>query len=80
MQILAKAGDELDMVHLFTDKAKELLSKLKLYQKMITARRHNLGFLAEEGIETEATDITEDVIRDLALPTRTGRCQSLRAG
>jgi hypothetical protein len=67
VEILAKVGDDLDLVHLFTDKAKEVQSKLKTYQKKIKSAG-TIWVSWPKKASKRPTDITEDVIREAALP------------
>ncbi|HEY5228685.1 MAG TPA: hypothetical protein VIJ19_09095 [Opitutaceae bacterium] len=65
---LAKAGVGTEFVHLFSRSAAELKAKLKAYRKSIAP--HGVVWVSwpkkSSGV---ATDITEDAIRDVALPT-----------
>ena len=67
VEMLSKAGAELDMIHLFTDKAKELATKLKRYQKQIKPAGV-IWVSWPKKASKRPTDITEDVVRELALP------------
>jgi hypothetical protein len=67
VQILDKPGADLDMIHLFTDKAKDLAAKLKRYLKKINPAGV-IWVSWPKKASKRATDLTEDVIRELALP------------
>lgn len=67
VQILDKPAADLDMVHLFTDKAKDLAAKLKRYLKNIKPAGV-IWVSWPKKASKRPTDITEDVIRELALP------------
>ena len=59
--------DELHMIHLFTDSAKELAAKLKRYLKKL--RPNGMFWVSwPKKASKVPTDITEDTIRALALP------------
>ena len=67
VQILDKPGADLDMIHLFTDRAKDLAAKLKRYLKQI--KPGGVIWVSwPKKASKRPTDITEDVIRELALP------------
>ncbi|HZZ78186.1 MAG TPA: hypothetical protein VFE62_06690 [Gemmataceae bacterium] len=67
VHILAKAGADLDMIHLFTDQAKELEAKLKRFlPKLKPAGMIWVSW--PKKASKRPTDITEDFIRDKALP------------
>jgi hypothetical protein len=67
VQILNKPAADLDMVHLFTDKAKDLAAKLKRFLKKIKPAGV-IWVSWPKKASKWPTDITEDVIRELALP------------
>jgi hypothetical protein len=67
VQVLEKLDAELDMIHLFTDKAKVLAAQLKRYLKKIKPAGA-IWVSWPKKASKRPTDITEDVIRDLALP------------
>jgi hypothetical protein len=79
---VAKIEGDLDMVHIFTDRKKDLAAKLKQYVKMIKANGAIWVSWPKKAAKVP-TDLTEDVVRELAL-ARTGvghgtrRCQGLR--
>jgi hypothetical protein len=59
--------DELHMIHLFTDSAKELAAKLKRYRKKL--RPDGMFWVSwPKKASKVPTDITEDTIRAVALP------------
>jgi hypothetical protein len=67
VEFAAQLSAKVDLVHLFTKEARELTAKLKKY----------LGAMKDDAViwiswpkkaAKIATDITEDVIRDIALP------------
>lgn len=65
---LAKAEPGIEFVHLFSTSAAELKAKLKAYRRSIAP--HGVVWVSwpkkSSGV---ATDITEDTIREVALPT-----------
>jgi hypothetical protein len=64
---LDELEDELHMIHLFTDSAKELAVKLKRYRKKL--RPNGMFWVSwPKKAAKVPTDITEDTIRALALP------------
>lgn len=64
----AKLERELDMIHAFTDSAKTLAKKLKSYLKAI--KRDGMIWVSwPKKASKVPTDITEDVVRKLALET-----------
>jgi hypothetical protein len=66
VQILAKLASELDLIHVFTDQAKELAPKFKRYMKKI--KPAGIIWVSwPKKASKRPTDITEDVIRDTAL-------------
>ena len=65
---VAKLEDDLDLVHLFTDSAKELAAALKRYIKKIKANG-TIWVSWPKKASKVPTDITEDVVRKLALAT-----------
>ncbi len=67
VQILDKPVADLDMIHLFTDSAKHLAAKLKRYLKKIKPAGV-IWVSWPKKASKRPTDITEDVIRELALP------------
>ncbi len=67
VQVLDKPAGDLDMIHLFTDKAKDLAAKLKRYLKKIKPAGV-IWVSWPKKASKRPTDITEDVVRDLALP------------
>ena len=64
---LDEPADDLDLVHLFSDSAKELAAKLKRYLKKLKAAGM-LWVSWPKKASKVPTDITEDTIRDLAFP------------
>ena len=59
--------NDLDMIHLFTDQAKVLAAKLKRYPKKL--KPNGIFWVSwPKKASKRPTDITEDTIRDLALP------------
>jgi Protein of unknown function (DUF3052) len=66
VQFLAKLANDLDLVHLFTDRAKDLASKLKRYLKKIKPAG-SIWVSWPKKASKRPTDITEDVIRETAL-------------
>jgi hypothetical protein len=67
VQILDKPGAGLDMIHLFADSAKDLAAKLKRYLKKVKLAGV-IWVSWPKKASKRPTDITEDVIRELALP------------
>jgi hypothetical protein len=67
VQVLDKLDAELDMIHLFTNRAKVLAAKLKRYLKKIKPAGA-IWVSWPKKASKRPTDITEDVIRALALP------------
>jgi Protein of unknown function (DUF3052) len=67
VQVLDKPSANLDMVHLFTDRAKDLAAKLKRYLKKIKPAGV-IWVSWPKKASKRPTDITEDVVRELALP------------
>jgi hypothetical protein len=65
---LDKIDSNVDMVHLFTDDAKMLEKKLKTYLKKIK-RDGTIWVSWPKKASKVPTDITEDVVRKLALTT-----------
>ena len=67
VDIVKKLTAKVDLVHLFTKEARELTAKLKKY---LGAIRDNavIWISWPKKAAMVATDITEDVIRDIALP------------
>ena len=64
---LDKIVDDLDMIHLFTASAKELAAKLKRYWRKLKPAGI-LWVSWPKNASKVPTDITEDTIRELALP------------
>lgn len=64
---LARPAKDLDLIHVFTDSAKELAVKLKRCQKKLKPAGM-LWVSWPKKASKVPTDITEDTIRDLALP------------
>lgn len=65
--ILGRLASQLDMIHLFVTDAKELAGKLKVYRHKIK----EAGMIWVSWPKKAAkvpTNVTEDVIRDVALP------------
>lgn len=67
VQLLDKPAADLDMVHLFADNAKELAARLKRYLKKIKPAGVIWVSWPKKASKVP-TDITEDVVRELALP------------
>jgi hypothetical protein len=66
VHFVARPGKDLDLVHLFADRAKTLTPKLKTYQKKI--KPNGIIWVSwPKKASKRPTDITEDVIRNLAL-------------
>jgi hypothetical protein len=65
---VAKLEDDLDLVHLFADNAKELAGALKRYIKKIKPNG-TIWVSWPKKASKVPTDITEDVVRKLALAT-----------
>jgi hypothetical protein len=62
-----KLEDDLDMIHLFADKAKDLAAKLKRNWKKL--KPNGIFWVSwPKKASKQPTDITEDVVRKLALP------------
>ena len=67
VQFLDKPAGELDMIHLFTDNAADLAAKLKRYLKKI--KPAGIIWVSwPKKASKRPTDVTEDVVRELALP------------
>jgi hypothetical protein len=67
VQIVDAIEDDMPMIHLFTDSAKELAAKLKRYRTKL--RPNGMVWVSwPKKASKVATDITEDTIRALALP------------
>jgi hypothetical protein len=64
---VTKLEADLDMIHLFTDQARELAAKLKRYRRQIKPDGM-LWVSWPKKASKRDTDITEDGIRELALP------------
>jgi hypothetical protein len=67
VSIVPRLADKVDIVHVFSSEAKELAKKLKQFKKSIVEN----GMIWVSWPKKSAgvpTDVTEDVIRDLALP------------
>ena len=65
--IVPRLADKVDIVHIFGSEAKELAKKLKQFKKSIVEN----GMIWVSWPKKSAgvpTDVTEDVIRELALP------------
>ncbi len=67
VQFIDKLDANLDMIHLFTDKAKDLAAKLKRYLKKIKPAGV-IWVSWPKKASKRPTDISEDVTRELALP------------
>jgi hypothetical protein len=67
VEFLDSIAADLDMIHLFTDKAKELAAKLKRYWKKIKPNG-SIWISWPKKASKVPTDITEDTVRELALP------------
>src|SRR6266849_566945 len=66
VQFLAKLTSNLDLIHVFTDQAKDLAPKLKRYMKKI--KPAGIIWVSwPKKASKRPTDITEDVIRNTAL-------------
>jgi Protein of unknown function (DUF3052) len=66
VQFLAKIANDLDLIHFFTDQAKDLAPKLKRYLKKI--KPAGIVWVSwPKKASKRQTDISEDVIRDTAL-------------
>ncbi len=65
---VAKIENDLDMIHLFIDSKKELAVKLKRYVKKIKANGAIWVSWPKKAAKVP-TDVTEDVVRELALAT-----------
>ena len=67
VQFLDAIAPDLDMIHFFTDQAKDLAGKLKRYPKKL---KPNGMFRVSwpKKASKRPTDVTEDTIRELALP------------
>jgi hypothetical protein len=63
-----KLESDLDLIHVFTDNAKELDKKLKRYLKKIKSNG-TIWVSWPKKASKVPTDITEDVVRKLALAT-----------
>jgi hypothetical protein len=68
VEFLAKPAADLDLVHVFTASAKELAAKLKQYVKKIKPNG-TIWVSWPKKASKVPTDITEDVIREIALKT-----------
>jgi hypothetical protein len=67
VEFVAKPTAPLDFVHLFTASAAELAKKLTKYRKLIAADGTVWVSWPKKAAKLP-TDVTEDVIRDVALP------------
>ena len=67
VEFLAKLAAPLDFVHLFTASAAELAKKLATYRKRVAADGTVWVSWPKKAAKVP-TDVTEDVIRDVALP------------
>jgi hypothetical protein len=67
VQFLDGIEDDLPMIHLFTDSAKELAAKLKRYRKYLWPNGMFWVSWPKKASKVP-TDITEETIRELALP------------
>ena len=65
---IQKIENDLDMIHVFTDSAKDLAAKLKRYLKKIKSNG-TIWVSWPKKASKAPTDITENVVRDLALAT-----------
>lgn len=63
----AKAGEAIDLAHLFVDRREELLKQLERLRKTLRADTPIWVSWPKKSSRV-ATDITEDTIRELALP------------
>jgi hypothetical protein len=68
VKFLAKPAGDLDLVHVFTASVKDLTAKLKQYIKKIKPNG-TIWVSWPKKASKVATDITEDVIREIALKT-----------
>ena len=68
VRFLAKLENDLDLIHLFTDNAKDLAAKLRRYIKKIK-RDGTIWVSWPKKASKVPTDITEDVVRKVALAT-----------
>jgi hypothetical protein len=65
--VLRRLTDQLDIIHLFTRRADELKSSLRLYKARI--KTNGMIWVSwPKKASKVPTDITEDVIRGVALP------------
>jgi hypothetical protein len=67
VSIVPRLADKVDIVHIFSSEAKDLAKKLKQFKKSIVEN----GMIWVSWPKKSAgvpTDVTEDVIRELALP------------
>jgi hypothetical protein len=67
VRVLARAGDELDLVLLFVTERRELARRLAALQPRL-APAGMIWVAWPKRASKVATDITEDVVRDVALP------------
>jgi hypothetical protein len=66
VSFVKRLGDDLDLIHVFADQARDLPAKLKSYQKKI--KPAGIIWVSwPKKASKRPTDITEDVIRELAL-------------
>jgi hypothetical protein len=67
VHFLDKIEGDLDMIHLFTDEAKELAAKLKRHTQKL--KPNGMFWVSwPKKASKRSTNITEDTIRELALP------------
>ena len=67
VHFLDKIEDDLDMIHLFTDEANELAAKLKRHTRKL--KSNGMFWVSwPKKASKRPTNITEDTIRELALP------------
>jgi hypothetical protein len=67
VRFLDKVEDDLDMIHLFTDEANELAAKLKRHTRKL--KSNGMFWVSwPKKASKRPTNITEDTIRELALP------------
>jgi hypothetical protein len=67
ISFLDEIENHLDMIHLFTDQAKVLAAKLKRYVRKIKPNG-TIWVSWPKKASKVPTDVTEDVVRELALP------------
>ncbi|TMQ34984.1 MAG: DUF3052 family protein [Planctomycetota bacterium] len=67
VSLVPRPARNLDMIHLFTKQARELEAKLPKYMQTIVSNGMIWVSWPKKAAKIE-TDVTEDVVRDLALP------------